>query len=313
MGRGHVHATASPTPHRPLTRYAWLSIAAALTTMAIKAGAAVITGSVGLLSDALESTVNLVAAVVALVALRIAEKPPDAKHAHGHEKAEYFSAGAEGAMILTAAFAIAWAAIDRLAHPAELEQLGVGVAISMVAAAINAAVAVVLLRTGRANRSITLEADAHHLLTDVWTSLGVLVGVGLVAVTGWQALDPLVALAVAANIIVSGFVLVRRSVGGLMDRSLPPDELAAVEDVLARYGSTDVAFHDLRTRQAGRAAFVSVHVLVPGAWTVQEGHDLVERVEADLRAVLPHARVLTHLEPAEDPRSFEHRPPAAPD
>lgn len=306
MAHGHAHAAATPHERRSLTRYAWLSIGAALTTMAIKGGAAALTGSVGLLSDALESVVNLVAAVVALVVLRIAEKPPDEEHAYGHEKAEYFSAGVEGTMILAAAITIAWAAVHRLLHPTELNQLGIGLAISMVAAAINGAVAFVLLRAGKANRSITLEADAHHLFTDVWTSFGVLVGVGLVALTGWQALDPLVGLAVAANIVVSGSVLVRRSVSGLMDRALPPDERAAIDAVLERHRSSEVAFHALRTRQAGRSSFVSVHVLVPGAWTVQEGHDLLEVVETELRTALPHAQVFTHLEPTEDPRSFQH-------
>lgn len=287
-----------------LTRFAWLSIGAALATMALKAGAYLLTGSVGLLSDALESSVNLVAAIVALVALTVAERPADEQHAFGHGKAEYFSAGVEGALILVAAGSIAYAAVDRLLNPIELQDLGVGLAISVVAAAVNGAVALVLLRAGRAHRSITLEADGKHLLTDVWTSAGVVVGVGLVAVTGWEPLDPLVAIAVAINIVVSGVVLVRRSVSGLMDAALSDDELAEVEAVLDRYRADGVVFHALRTRQAGRQRFVSMHVLVPGAWTVQRGHDLVEGLELEVRAVLPDAIVDTHLEPVEDPASW---------
>lgn len=294
----------SRAPDRSLTRFAWLSIAAALTTMGMKAVAYLLTGSVGLLSDALESSVNLVAAVVALVTLRIAAKPPDAEHEYGHAKAEYFSAGVEGTMILVAAVAIAVTAVDRLLHPVTLERLGVGLAVSTAAALVNLAVSLTLTRAGRRHRSITLEADGRHLMTDVWTSAGVLVAVGLVAVTGWEALDPLVALVVAGNVLVAGWILVRRSAAGLMDASLPEGDRRAVEEVLARHTSADVQFHALRTRQAGRRSFMSVHVLVPGAWTVQEGHDLVEEVEADLRAAVPDLTVVCHLEPLEDPRSF---------
>jgi cation diffusion facilitator family transporter len=288
----------------PLTRFAWLSIVAALTTMAMKAVAYVITGSVGLLSDALESTVNLVAGIVALIALRVAARPPDESHAYGHGKAEYFSAGVEGAMILVAAGAIAVTAVQRLIDPVELERVGVGLLVSTAAAGVNLVVSVVLTRAGRRYRSITLEADGKHLMTDVWTSGGVLVGVGLVAVTGWDRLDPIVALGVAVNILVAGWVLVRRSASGLMDVALPEQDRAAVDAVLDRYRAHDCQYHAVRSRQSGQRRFLSLHLLVPGAWSVQRGHDLCERLEGDLRAAVPGLTVEIHLEPLEDPASF---------
>jgi len=288
-----------------LFRLLWLSVAAAVVTISLKATAYLLTGSVGLLSDAVESVVNLVAAVVALLALHWASKPADEEHAYGHQKAEYFSAGVEGALIVVAAVAIAVTAVDRLLHPQPIEDVGVGLAVSVVASLINLAVGSLLLRVGRRERSIVLEADGKHLVTDVWTSAGVIVGVAAVAITGWQPLDSLVALAVAVNIVVAGSGLVRRSGGGLMDRGLGASERAQIEQVLSRFERDGVRFHALRTRQAGSRAFVSVHVLVPGAWTVQRGHDVVESVEAALRERLPYATVFTHLEPAEDPRSFD--------
>lgn len=296
MGR----MTAAPR----LTRFAWLAIAAALATIALKGAAWQVTGSVGFLSDAAESLVNLAAAVMALLVLRWAAAPEDDEHPFGHGKAEYFAAGIEGALILVAAGTIAWAAVGRLANPADIEQAGLGVVFSLVASLLNLGVAQTLIRAGREHRSITLEADGRHLMTDVWTSVGVVAGVVLVAVTGWQRLDPLIALGVAVNIVVSGGVLLRRSAGGLMDRAMPDEELADLRGVLARYAAEGVEFHALRTRQAGRRAFVTVHVLVPGEWTVKHGHDLVERLEDDVTALIPHASVLTHLEPIEDPASY---------
>ena len=287
-----------------LTKFAWLSIAAAVVTMGIKFVSYLITGSVGLLSDALESSVNLVAAIGALVALTIAARPADAEHAYGHAKAEYFSAGAEGGMILVAAALIIWSAIPRLINPEALTDVAAGLLVSAVAGGINLAVALVLGRAGRRHRSITLEADGKHLMTDVWTSIGVIVAVALVAITGWERLDPIIALVVAANIVVSGLILVRRSAQGLMDSALPSHELDDVRAVLDRYTAADTQFHGLRTRQAGRRSFMSLHVLVPGAWSVQRSHDLVERVETDLRAVVPDLTVVAHVEPLEDPRSF---------
>lgn len=288
-----------------LFRLLWLSIAAAAATISLKVLAWSVTGSVGLLSDAAESAVNLVAAVVALLALRWAAKPADEEHTYGHAKAEYFSAGVEGSLIVVAALAIVATAVPRLIDPAPIDDVGVGLAVSAGASLINLGVGLVLLRAGRRHRSITLEADGRHLVTDVWTSAGVIAGVAAVALTDWQRLDPIIALAVAANIIFTGSSLLRRSVGGLMDRALAPEELQRIHDVLAPFEREGIRFHALRTRQAGRRAFISVHVLVPRAWTVQHGHDEVERVEAALREALPYATVFTHLEPLEDPRSYD--------
>jgi cation diffusion facilitator family transporter len=290
---------------RSLRRYAWLSIAAALATIALKAVAYLVTGSVGLLSDALESFVNLAGALMALWMLSLAARPPDANHAYGHGKAEYFSSGVEGGLILIAAISIAVAAVDRLLNPRPLEQVGLGLAVSVVASAINLGVSLVLMRAARQYDSITLKANAHHLMTDVWTSAGVLLGVALVVLTGWLWLDPVVALAVAANIVWTGTKIVHASVQGLMDVALPPDEQEKIRSVLEGYVSDEVNYHALRTRQSGPRRFVSVHILVPGAWSVMEGHELVERIEADLRAALPMLSVLTHLEPLEDPAAHD--------
>lgn len=286
---------------RRLRRFAWLSIAAAIATILLKALAYWVTGSVGLLSDALESFVNLAGALMALAMLSLAARPPDANHAYGHGKAEYFSSGVEGGLILIAAISIGVAAVDRLLHPRELQQLGLGLGVSVVASIINLGVSLVLARAARQYDSITLKANAHHLMTDVWTSAGVLAGVGAVALTGWLWLDPVIALAVAANIVWTGVRIVHASVLGLMDTALPPDEQAAIVAALDRYVTEEVNYHALRTRQAGPRRFVSVHVLVPGEWSVMRGHDLLEKIEADLRAALPMLSVLTHLEPLEDP------------
>ncbi|MDY6809042.1 cation diffusion facilitator family transporter [Gordonia sp. HNM0687] len=288
-----------------LTRFALLSIAAAVVTIAMKVTAWRITGSVGLLSDAAESVVNLVAAVGAFVALRVAARPADAGHNFGHTKAEYLSAVVEGVMIFVAAGAIIVAAVDRLIHPAELESVGPGLAISVAATVVNGAVAVVLLRAGRRHRSITLEADGKHLMTDVWTTVGVVVAVFLVAVTGWLRLDPLIAIAVAINILVVGGRLIWRSAEGMMDAALPESDRAKVEAALAPHRERGVVFHDIRTREAGHRRFMQMHMLVPGTWTVQHAHDLAEEVEADLQATLSHLDVTIHVEPVEDPRAYE--------
>ncbi len=282
-----------------------LSVAAGLATIALKMLAWQLTGSTGLLSDALESIVNLAAAVIALVVVRWATLPPDEEHMYGHEKAEYFSAGVEGGLIVVAAGLIGWVAIRRLLHPVALEDVGVGLAVSAAASVVNLAVGLTLVGAGRRHRSITVEADGRHLLTDVWTSVGVIVGVAVVALTGWERLDPLIALAVAANIVFTGTTLVRRSSGGLMDRALPAAERSGLERALQPYRSQGVVFHALRNRQAGRRSFVSMHVLVPGSWTVQQGHELLERVEADVRAAVPHSTVFTHIEPVEEASSFD--------
>ncbi len=291
-----------------LKRYAWLSIAAAVATILLKGGAWWLTGSVGLLSDALESFVNLAAAIMALSMLSLAEEPADANHPHGHGKAEYFASAFEGFLILVAAASIGYAAVDRLLAPQPIEAVGIGLAISVLASLINLATARTLLAVGRTHHSITLEADAHHLLTDVWTSAGVIVGVGLVWLTGWLWLDPLIALLVAANIVWTGWRLLHRSAEGLMDTSLPADQIAAIEAVLKDYRARGLEFHALRTRQAGARAFATLHVLVPGQWTVQTGHDWLERIEADIRAAVPRIHVTTHLEPREDPASLRDVP-----
>jgi cation diffusion facilitator family transporter len=288
-----------------LKRYAWLSITAALLTIALKASAFIITGSVGLLADALESGVNLIAAVFALIVLGIAAQPPDEEHTYGHSKAEYFASGAEGTLIFLAAITIALAATSRLLNPEPLEQLGLGLAVSVVAALLNLAVARILLRAGRQYRSITLEANAKHLMTDVWTTGGVLLGIGAVALTGWQILDPLIAIVVAGQILIAGIRLVHASASGLMDIALPADELQQIIAVLDRYAVDGVRYHALRTRLAGAQRFMSVHIQVPGAWSVQDGHSLLEDIDRDVRELLSPISVFTHLEPLEDPRSWD--------
>jgi len=286
-------------------RFAALSVAAAVATIALKTAAWALTGSVGLLSDAAESLVNLAGAVMALWMLRIAGRPADEEHAYGHTKAEYFASAFEGALILVAAFGIALAAVWRLLSPQPLERLGVGVLVSLAASLINLIAALVILRAGKRLRSITLEANAHHLLTDVWTSGGVLAGLAIVAVTGWQPLDSLVALAVAANIVRTGVGIVRRSVLGLMDTALPEDERRDLLRAIEPHLTGGVQMHALRTRQSGARRFVSFHVLVPGTWTVHRGHELLERIEADVRRALPAATVFTHLESLDDPRAWD--------
>ncbi len=287
-----------------LKRYAWLSIAAALATIVLKGWAWWVTGSVGMLSDALESFVNLAGAMMALAMLSLAAMPADDNHAHGHGKAEYFSSAFEGFLILIAAAGIIYAAIERFLNPQPLEAVGIGLVVSAIASVINLATSRILMDVGRKHKSITLEADAHHLLTDVWTSAGVIAGVGLVWLTGWLWLDPVIALLVALNIVWTGWQLLQRSAAGLMDVSIPDDELLAIEAILDKYRQLGLRFHALRTRQAGTRAFITLHVLVPGAWTVQQGHDWLEHIEADIRQAIEHAHITTHLEPIEDPVSL---------
>ncbi len=289
----------------PLTRFAFLSLAAALVTISLKLVAWHLTGSVGMLSDALESIVNVVAAAATIWLLYLSARPPDERHAYGYSKAEYFSSAFEGALILVAAALIAWAAVLRLMHPQPIEQVGIGIAVSIVASAINLGVARLLLGAARKHHSIALEADAHHLMTDVWTSAGVVVAVVAVAATGWNWLDPVIALAVAANIVFTGVSLLRRSAFGLMDEALPAERVGQINAVLDRYREQGVEFHAIRTRAAAGRSFVSMHVLVPGAWTVKQGHDLVDRVEHEVAATAPGTTVFTHLEPKEDPTSYK--------
>ena len=295
-----VGAETEGAPPR-LAKFAWLSIAAAVLTIGLKSGAYLLTGSVGLLSDAAESGVNLIAAVVALVALHVAARPADDNHNFGHGKAEYFSAGIEGLMIFVAAGFILVSSVQRFLHPAALESVGLGLAISTVATAVNGAVGMLLLRAGATHRSVTLTADGKHLLTDVWTSFGVIIGVLLVGLTGWQRLDPIVAAIVGVNILVTGFRLVSQSVTSLLDAAMPTEDLARVTAVLGRMRTADLDFADLRTRESGRHRFVSLTVLVPANWTVERGHALAADVELAISKDLPDTDVQTHLEPQRAP------------
>lgn len=288
-----------------LTRYAWLSIAAALVTIGLKTLAWYLTGSVGLLADAAESLVNLVAAIMALVALTVAMKPADKNHHFGHSKAEYFSAAIEGLMIFVAAAFILFSSINRFFNPQELENIGTGLAVSIVAAVVNGVVGIVLIRAGKKHRSITLTADGKHLMTDVWTSAGVVVGVLLVVLTGWAQLDAIVAFAVGVNILVTGWQLITQSTAGFMDVSLPKADNDRIRAILDTFRSDEIEFHAIRTREAGRRRFMTVHVLVPGTWTVQQGHDLTEDIGEALRAAYPELQIICHVEPIEDPRSYE--------
>lgn len=290
--------------HNP-RNFAWLSIAAALATITLKVGAWQLTGSVGLLSDALESGVNLVAAVVALIALTIAAREPDEEHAYGHGKAEYFSSGVEGGLIILAAVGIFISAIPRLIHPQEIDRVGIGLAVAIVAAIINGLVGWRLLIAARQTRSIVLRADAHHLFTDVWTSVGVVAAVAIVSVTSWLRLDAIIAMVIGVNIIFTGYKLVNDSIHGLLDTAIPAEDLEKVERVLRDYRlEHDIHTHALRTRESGTRRFVSMHVLVPGDWTIRQGHEVVQQLEQDIRDALPETTVFTHLEPIDEPESW---------
>lgn len=292
----------APVPS--LQRYAWVSILAAAVTIGLKMLAWQLTDSVGLLSDALESFVNLGAAFMALWMLWLAERPATERHPHGHTKAEYFSSAFEGFLILWAALSIVYAALERLFNPQGIESVGLGLAVAVSASVVNLMVARWLRRVGEQHRSVTLQADAHHLMTDVWTSVGVVVGVGLVALTGWGWLDSVIALLVGVNIVRTGFLLMRQSASGLMDAAMPEAQIGQIRQVLDRYTGHQITYHALRTRQAGRRSFVSVHLLVPGVWTVQVAHDWAEQIESALHEAVPGCHVTTHIEPVEDPRSL---------
>ncbi len=288
-----------------ISRFAWLSIGAAVLTIALKSGAYWVTGSVGLMSDALESGVNLGTALVAVLVLRIAARPPDVEHAYGHEKAEYFSSGVEGTFILVAAGLIGFVGVQRLVYPEPLTRLDFGLVMSFLATLVNLAAAQIIFRVSQNTRSIVLEAHSRHLMVDVWTSVGVLSGIGAVAVTGWQILDPIIALGICLHVTWVGVKLVRRSILGLMDTALPESEVKAISTILRKYADQGATYHALRTRQAGIRSFVSVHIQVPGTWSVQRGHNLVEEIEKDIRRTIPAANVITHLEPVEDPTSWD--------
>jgi len=291
---------------KSLRKFAYLSIAAAVATIALKLLAYFLTNSVGLLSDALESCVNLIAAVVALFMIMLAEKPADEEHAFGHNKAEYFSSAIEGGLIVLAAFSIIWAAVPRLINPVPLENVGIGLLIAVGASGINLVVSLVLLKSGKKNNSIILEADGKHLMTDVYTSAGVLIGIGLVKVSGWLILDGIVAIAVAMNILWTGYQLMRRSALGLLDSGIPEGDRLKIIQTLEPLKQQNLDYHSLLTRQAGQRKFVALHVLMPGQWTIQEGHNKIEMIEKDIRKLFDSpVTVFTHLEPMEDPVSME--------
>ena len=307
---------------KSLTLYGWLSITAAMSTIALKTYAYLLTDSVGLLSDALESIINLVAAIIMLFVLHIAAQPPDEKHPYGHEKIEYFSSGAEGVMILLAAISIGMTAWERLLSPQPLQQLDLGIGISIIASVINFVVAKILIRAGKKYRSLPLESDGKHLMTDVWTTVGILLAIGAIMLANaipasvnfaqkfgfeWEILDPIIAIFVALNIVLAGLQLIRRTIAGLMDVALPIEEQAQIITVLEEFSASQgITYHAFRTRCSGTQRFVSAHILVPGNWTVQRGHDLVEEIEQKLNAIFEHIDIDTHLEPIEDPASWEH-------
>ena len=311
------------TQKKSLAAYGWLSFAAAIITIALKTYAWWLTDSVGLLSDALESLINLVAAIIMIAVLSVSSRPPDDDHAYGHEKIEYFSSGAEGIMILLAAFSIGLTAWERLWHPQPLQALDIGIGISVIASVVNLIVAQILISVGKRHHSITLEADGKHLMTDVWTTVGILLGIGIIAAADyfpitrdwalqlglqdWVILDPIIAILVAINIVWAGIHLLQRTASGLLDAALPSEEQAAIVEVLEQFVVSDhITYHALRTRYAGARRFMSVHILVPGSWTVQQGHDLVETIELQLMTLFDHLDIDTHLEPIEDQASWRH-------
>jgi cation diffusion facilitator family transporter len=281
-------------------RMVYLSIATSLATIALKFGAYFLTGSVSLWSDALESLVNLAAALIALGALIVAERPADERHMYGHDKAEYFSSGVEGALILVAAVSIIWSAVHRLVDPQPLARLGPGIVIAFLAGAMNFATARVMLKVARQHDSIVIEADAKHLLTDVWTSAGIIGGLLVVmAMPQWAILDPMMAIAVGIHIVVTGVGLLRRSADGLMDAALPASELKRAEALIRTELPDGANFHALRTRKAGARRFLELHLLVPGTMSVLESHALCDRIEAALMAHLAKAHITIHVEPRE--------------
>ena len=284
----------------PTRRVILLSIIASVVTMALKTGAYFFTGSVSLLSDAMESSVNLIAALVVFIALTISDRPADRSHAYGHDKAEYFSSGVEGALILVAAALIIYTAVQRFLHPSRLTDLGLGLAIAIIASGINFAVSRFMLRMAKRYDSISLEADAQHLMTDVWTSVGVVAALGIVALAPeWTILDPIIATLVGLNIVRTGASLIRRSMAGLMDSSLSEPEIQQIEEAIHASLESNASFHSLRTRKSGSRRFVELHVTVPGYLSVTEGHDCCERIEAAIESRLPKTSVSIHLEPDE--------------
>ncbi|MDO5524187.1 MAG: cation diffusion facilitator family transporter [Bacteroidia bacterium] len=288
-----------------LKKFMYLSIAAAVATIGLKFIAYFKTGSMGFFSDALESFVNLFAAIIALILLHISEKPADKEHEYGHGKAEYFSSAIEGALILIAAFSIIYASVPRIINPQPLENLGTGTLFSIAASLINLFAGLVLIKNGKKNKSLILEADGKHLLTDVWTSIGVIVGILLVKFTGFYILDPIIAIVVALNIVYTGYKLISRSANGLMDAAIPREEIKQITNYLDSLKGNNIDYHSLLTRQAGQRKFISFHLLVPGKWTVKQGHDHAEEIEQYIENIFDEtATVTTHIEPIEDPLSM---------
>lgn len=302
-----MHGTGRRTGTAPdLRKYGWLAIATAVATVLLKGTAWAVTGSAGLLADAAESLVNLVAAIAALIALTIAARPADENHHFGHTKAEYFSVALEGVMVFVAAGSIIYLGAERLANPRPLEAIGFGVGISLLAAVINGVVGQVLIKAGRRHRSVTLGAEGRHLMTDVYTSIGVVLGLALVWVTGWEWLDPVVAILVGLHILITGYGLMSESVAGLMDASLSPEDNARIHAILeAHTQKGHIEFHAVRTRESAARQFMEMHMLVPGDWTVSRGHDAMEDLIEKIAAEFPAMRVSGHLEPISDPRSYE--------
>ena len=292
-------------PQRPLTHYALLSLGVAVLTFFLKLAAWRLTGSVGLLSDALESLANVAAALIAFASLSVAARPADDDHAYGHSKVEYFAGACEGGFILLAAAGIGWNAVDRLRHPQALEGVGIGLAFSGLASVILLYTARLLFRVAKSRGSVALEADAHHLMTDVWTSVAVVIAVTLVHFTGWLWLDPVIGLLLAMHIVVTGVKLMRDAMLGLIDTALPPPELAEVKRILTSAEARGIQWHALRTRQAGARRFLSVHLLMPGEWSISRGHEVAEEIEHALIAAVPRLTAITHMEPVECPSSWD--------
>jgi cation diffusion facilitator family transporter len=280
-----------------VSTYLKLSIAVALATIALKTAAWWVSDSVGLLSDALESLVNLAGAMFALAMVTVAARPPDDEHPYGHHKAEYFSSGFEGVLIFAAALAIVWAAVHRLLDPQPLQAVGLGIALSVVSSALNGALAYSMLRKARQARSIALEGDARHLFTDVWTSAGVVAGLLAAQATGWLWLDPVLAIAVALNILREGASLVSRSAGGLMDQSLEPDARAQIDEVLKGFEHHAIRFDHVVTRRAGQRRFVDLHMHMPAGWSLGRAAALRTSVEQALMAAVPGLRATIQLLP----------------
>ena len=290
----------------PLSKFMYLSIVAAIVTILLKFYAYYVTGSMGFMSDALESFVNLFAAVFGLVMLHISQRPADEDHEYGHGKAEYFSSATEGALILIAAFGIIWSAIPRIIEPKPLENINTGLLFSLLASAVNLLVGFILINNGKKKKSLLVEADGRHLMTDVWTSVGVIAGIVIVKFTGWLIIDPVIAILVALNIIYTGYKLISRSASGLMDAVIPEEDTRKIMAYLDSLKEQGIDYHSLMTRMSGQRKFISLHLLVPGEWSVKQGHDMADQVEEAIIGLFDEpVTVSTHIEPVGDPSSMK--------